>query len=84
VFWQLLRRSVLRAVDRNPICNGNIESWRQFFSKNSIMLWLFTSYRRVRRNYGVIFDEGANSPNIRYIRLRSPKAAEDWLQNIKV
>lgn len=83
VFWQLLRRSILRAVDKNPICNGNVESWKQFFSKNSIMLWLFTSYRRRRRDYGAIFSAAGNSPNISYIRLRSPKSAADWLQNLK-
>lgn len=84
VFWQLLRRSVLRAIDKNPICNGNIESWRQFFSKKSIMIWLFTSYRRVGRNYGEIFAASGNSPNISYIRFKSPQAAEAWLQNLKV
>jgi adenylate kinase family enzyme len=84
VFWRLLRRSVLRAIDKNPICNGNIESWKQFFSKDSIMVWLLTSYRRRRREYGAIFDAGASSPNIRYIRLRSPKDADRWLQQVKV
>jgi adenylate kinase family enzyme len=82
VFWQLLRRSVLRAVDKNPICNGNIESWKQFFSKESIMLWFFKTFRKRRREYGAIFAAGGNSPNIAYIRLRSPKAAEEWLQNL--
>lgn len=84
VFRQLLRRCILRAIDRNEICNGNIESWRQLFSKNSIMLWLFTSYRRRRREYGAIFDAGQNSPNITYVRFRSPKAAEEWLQKLQV
>jgi adenylate kinase family enzyme len=83
VFWQLLRRSVLRAVDKNLICNGNVESWKQFFSKNSIMLWLFKSYRRRRRDYGAIFSAAGNSPSISYIRLQSPKVAAEWLQNIK-
>ena len=84
VFWRLLRRSVLRAIDKNPICNGNIESWKQFFSKDSIMLWFFKSYRKRRREYGAIFAAAGNSPNITYIRLRSPKAAADWLQNIRM
>jgi adenylate kinase family enzyme len=84
VFWQLLRRSVLRAVDKNLICNGNTENWSNFFSKNSIMLWLFTSFRRRRRDYGAIFSDAGNFPAVSYIRLRSPKATEEWLQNIKV
>ena len=84
VFWRLLRRSVLRAIDKNPICNGNIESWKQFFSKDSIMLWLFKSYRKRKREYGAIFAAAGKSPNITYVRLRSPKAAADWLSNIRV
>ncbi len=82
IFWQLLRRSVLRAIDKNPICNGNIESWRQFFSKESIMLWLLKTFRKRRREYGTLFDANGNSPNIAYIRLRSPRAAEEWLQQL--
>ena len=84
VFWQLLRRSVLRAIDKNLICNGNTESWRLFFSKNSIMVWLFQSYWRRKREYGAIFAEAGNSPNIAYIRFQSPRAAENWLQGLKV
>jgi adenylate kinase family enzyme len=90
VFWQLLRRSILRAIDKNPICNGNTESWRQFFSKKSIMLWLFSSYRRVRSNYAAIFsgevspfDAGGKTPKITYIRFESPAAAESWLQKLE-
>jgi adenylate kinase family enzyme len=81
VFWQLLRRSVLRAIDKNLICNGNVESWRQFFSKDSIMLWLFRSYWRRKREYGALFDAAGHSPDVSYIRLRSPSAAEDWLSH---
>lgn len=84
VFRQLLRRSVMRAIDKNPICNGNIESWKQFFSKNSIMVWLFKSYRKRSREYGAIFSAPGNSPNITYVRLKSRQAADDWLQNLKV
>lgn len=83
VFWQLLRRCVMRAIDKNPICNGNVESWKQLFSKDSLIIWLFTSYNRRRRDYGAIFSAAGNSPNISYIRLRSHKSADDWLQNIE-
>lgn len=81
-FWQLLRRSVLRAVDKNLICNGNVESWRQMFSKDSIMIWLFRTYRRRQREYGEMFEAAGNSPAVRYIRLRSRNAAESFLNDM--
>ncbi len=46
-FWQLFRRTVRRSQTGDPVCNGNIETWRQsFFSNDSVLLWLFKSYWR--------------------------------------
>lgn len=47
-FWRLLRRSIARAIDKRPVCNGNTESWRNMFSNDSILLWHFRSFRRKR------------------------------------
>lgn len=80
--WQLLRRSVLRVIDKNPVCNGNVESWKQLLSKNSLIIWFFTSYGRKQKQYGEIFDAAGNFPHIAYIRLRSRKAAEDFLNGV--
>jgi adenylate kinase family enzyme len=46
---RLLRRTAVRAVDRRPICNGNRESLRTAFSRNSIVAWHFQSFARKRR-----------------------------------
>lgn len=45
---RLLRRTVVRAVDRQPICNGNVETLRQVFSRDSIIAWHFRSFARKR------------------------------------
>lgn len=45
---RLLRRTVIRAVDRQPICNGNVETPRQAFSRDSIIVWHFRSFARKR------------------------------------
>ncbi|MFN7113842.1 MAG: hypothetical protein ACK4PK_05725 [Alphaproteobacteria bacterium] len=81
VFWRLLSRSLRRLVDKNPICNGNTESLRTFLSKDSIMVWLFRSYWRHRRQYGAIFADAGLYPQADYIRLRSAAAAEKWLHS---
>ena len=45
---RLLRRTLVRAVDRRPICNGNVETLRQVFSRDSIIVWHFRSFARKR------------------------------------
>lgn len=81
VLWQLLRRSVMRVVDKRPVCNGNFETWRGLFlSKNSLILWLFQSYWRRGREYAEIFEAGRNAPDVAYIRLRSRKETEAFLE----
>lgn len=45
---RLLRRSVMRAIDQRPVCNGNTESLRALTSRDSILGWHFSSFRRKR------------------------------------
>ena len=45
---RLFRRSVLRAIDKKPICNGNTESFRAMLGRNSIIGWHFRSFSRKR------------------------------------
>jgi adenylate kinase family enzyme len=83
VFWQLLRRSVMRAIDKNPICNGNTESWRLMFSKKSIIVWLFQSYWKLEKRYSEAFEGAGKNPSVSYIRLKSPRETEAFLQSLK-
>ena len=46
---RVFRRSVIRAIDKKPICNGNTESFRGMFSRDSIIRWHFQSFGRKRR-----------------------------------
>jgi len=79
VFWRLLRRSVLRIVDKKKICNGNTETLRQFLSTDSIMVWLFKSYWKRKREYTGIMAGGGQYRHIDYIRISSPRAAGAFL-----
>jgi adenylate kinase family enzyme len=47
-FGRLCRRSLIRLIDRTVICNGNRESLRNMFSKDSLLLWHFKSFKRKR------------------------------------
>jgi adenylate kinase family enzyme len=77
-FRQLLRRCIARIADRRPICNGNRESLRLLFSKDSIMLWLFQSYWKKRRELSATA-AGSAWPHIRFIRLKSPAETRAFL-----
>lgn len=73
---RLVRRTVIRAMDRKPICNGNTESFRQAFSGDSIIGWHFKSFARKRaRIQGWVADPPVTS----VARLTSPRAAQRWL-----
>jgi hypothetical protein len=76
-FGRLLKRTFLRVVDKNPICNGNQESWRIVLSRKSILIWHFKSFRNKRRRIQNWISEGRN-----VVRLTSPKLAEKFLNSL--
>ena len=52
VLWRALRRTLIRCVSRQTIFSGNQETIkRSFFSRESILLWVFTTYRLRRKQF---------------------------------
>jgi adenylate kinase family enzyme len=45
---RLVSRTAARIVDGKPICNGNVETLRGAFSRDSIIVWHFRSFARKR------------------------------------
>ncbi len=78
---RLLRRTLRRAIDRREICNGNTESFRQVFSKHSIIAWHFRSFAGKRRHIRAMAADPA-MPQV--LRLTSPAAARRWLASLPV
>ncbi len=66
---RLLRRTRARIFDRREICNGNHESWRTVFARDSLVVWHFTSFRRKREEMRE-WETAASGPPV--IRLRRP------------
>ncbi len=82
MFWRLLRRSLARIVTREPLWNGDRESIRTtFFSKDSLFVWQWTSYRRLRCRYGALFADPAHT-HLSRIVLHTPRQASDWLGRV--
>ena len=76
---RLLRRTAARAVDRTPVCNGNVERWRQVLSRDSILLWHFRSFAD-KRDRLLAWEADPVMPPV--LRLRSPAELESWLGTV--
>lgn len=74
--FRLIRRTIRAAVTGRSLCNGNRESFRQIFSRDSIIVWHFKTFKRKRRR---IRTWEADPPVPQVTRLTSPRQADNWL-----
>lgn len=74
---RLLRRTAARTLTRERICNGNVESFRQLFSADSIIRWHFQSFSAMRIR---IREWATESPGPEIVRLTSPRETRRWLE----
>src|SRR6266540_2542235 len=76
IFWRLFRRSLRRSLSREELWNGNRERLRdQFFSRDSLFLWVLQSYRRHRAEYPALLGRPEHA-HLKLVRLRSPAACQ--------
>jgi len=77
-----LSRTVRRVFFRQAMWSGNRETFRRsFLSRESILWWVLTSYRRRRREYPQLFQE----PQYRHLEIivfSSPVEAERFLHSV--
>ncbi|MGW4519628.1 adenylate kinase [Amycolatopsis sp. NPDC004378] len=76
---RLVRRTAVRSLTRERICNGNVESFRQMFSADSIIRWHFTSFARKR---ATIRTWAAEPPGPAVVRLTSVRETHRWLATL--
>lgn len=76
---RLVRRTLMRAIDHRQICNGNTESFRQAFSRDSIIVWHFQSFARKRDRMRAWAADPAGRD---VVLLRSPAATRRWLTGL--
>ena len=82
VFMRVLRRTLSRSITRQELWAGNRESLAlAFCSRESILLWVITTWRRRRRDYPKMF-ASPMCRNLRVIRFRSPGQAQRWLERV--
>lgn len=73
---RLLRRTVARAVDKEPRCNGNVETWRRVVGEDSILRWHFRSFRS---KHDRIAAWEADPERPRVLRFTRARDLERWI-----
>lgn len=79
VMWRVIVRTLRRSLRGDVLWSGNRESLRLSLSRDSIILWALTTYRRRRRDYPRLFHQ---YPGVRFVRLQSPAQARRFLNAI--
>jgi adenylate kinase family enzyme len=79
VMWRVISRTVRRIVTREVLWSGNRESARTALSRDSIILWAWSTYDRRHRDYPAQF---AAHPNLAVHRLQSASDVERFLAGI--
>jgi adenylate kinase family enzyme len=82
IMARALRRTLRRSLTREPLFAGNRESlWRSFFSRDSILLWVVSSYGRHRSEYARIIASGRYAA-LRMLVFRHPSATCAFLREL--
>jgi adenylate kinase family enzyme len=82
VMWRVIWRTIRRSVSQEELWNGNRERISTaLFSRDSIVLWALTSYRRRKRDYPMLFDR-PDYAHLQIVHLSSPRAAVEWLGSL--
>jgi len=79
VLWRVLRRTSNRLITREPLWNGNRETLRLTFSKESIILWVFQTYWKRKKMFPRLL---ATHTGIEQLIFRRPREARRWLQSL--
>jgi adenylate kinase family enzyme len=82
VLWRALMRTVRRVLTQEELFSGNRESLRMaFFSRESILWWVITTFHRRRKQYRHLFDSRP-FPRFAYIEFRKPSEAQIFLARL--
>jgi adenylate kinase family enzyme len=77
IAWRALKRTYCRMVAKEPLWNGNRETFsRAFLSRDSIFYWVLKTHRRRRLEYLAL---SAERP---VVRLRSPSETARFLESL--
>jgi adenylate kinase family enzyme len=81
VMRQVVDRTIRRLVRRERLWNGNRESLRLTFSKDSIILWAMQTHARRGREMRELLESGAYD-GVTVIRFGGPSELKRWLDRL--
>jgi len=81
--FQAFTRAFTRILTREEFWpgTGNRETLGKLFSRDSIVLWTLKTYQRNRKKFAG-YMEADEFKKIRFIRLKSPRQAKNFLQKV--
>src|SRR5262245_4966324 len=82
IMTRVVRRSVIRAVTRRELWNGNREEWRFFAEPDHPIRWAWSQHARKRVEYAARFSS-TEYRHLEYKRFSSPRDAAKWLQAVQ-
>jgi adenylate kinase family enzyme len=81
-FWQTLKRSIGQILKREKYSNGDQETFvRLCTPKSSIIIWLIRNFKKRNKIYAQMMEDPFYEDKI-FVRLKSHKEAQDWLEKI--
>ncbi|HEV8070157.1 MAG TPA: hypothetical protein VGP76_20605 [Planctomycetaceae bacterium] len=83
IVTRLIRRTARRIWNSESCCNGNQETLRRAFSRESIILWALQTHGRLRREYAPLLCQLAERGKTVVIH-RSPRQTRAWLDEIRL
>lgn len=81
VLRRILWRTVSRSITGKELWNGNRETFRNMFSKKSMIVWVFQTYWKRKKGFSRMmtmpgYDE------IEWLRFQHPREARMWLKSL--
>lgn len=67
--YRTFKRSVTRAITKEPLWHGNLESFGRLFGKESVMKFAIAGHKRKRRRYTMFMEE--KFAEKKWIRIRN-------------
>jgi adenylate kinase family enzyme len=83
--YQAVKRAIVRIRSRQEIWpnTGNVETFKKtFMSKDSILIWTLKTFKKNRINYSKL-EHDPKISHIKFIRIQSPKEAQQFINEVK-
>lgn len=79
ILWRLLKRTSRRVWSQEELWNGNRETLRNVLSRDSILWWAVTSFRRRRQQYQQLLADPAHA-HLTVFHHRQPHETARWVE----